>query len=220
MCLRLSRRSRWNRSARTTGVDRGYAIASSSREHTAIGATRTNRHWFARSESGGSGPRLRRGQRPTVQPLAATRARGYALTKGLAPLIIVEEHPPVLVLIRLPPEFGPDSFPALARAIENSHEPPPASLDEGSQNLPSRQIMTLLRHGRMRRRMYFPAFWAICCVSVGDRNSDDPCDLRRLRKETLRLRYPRRLQPPVSGSVVGRKVKRTEGRFRWTCSAS
>ncbi len=58
-------------------------------------------------------PRLRRGQRPTVQLLTATRARGYALTKGLAPLIIVEEHPPVLVLIRLPPEFGPDSFPAL-----------------------------------------------------------------------------------------------------------
>jgi hypothetical protein len=41
-----------------------------------------------------------------------------------ASVIIVEEHPLVLVIVRLPPEFGPDPSSALALAIENSHELP------------------------------------------------------------------------------------------------
>ena len=50
-------------------------------------------------------------------------------------------------------------------------------------------------------------------MSIGVRNSDDPCYLREPREETLRPRYPRRLQPPGLVSVVGAEVKQTEGRF-------
>ena len=59
-----------------------------------------------------------------MQPLATARAVGDALPVGLAPAIIVEERPLVLVIVRLPPEFGPDLCSAPALAIENSHELP------------------------------------------------------------------------------------------------
>jgi hypothetical protein len=59
-----------------------------------------------------------------MQTLTTARTVGDALPVSLAPAIIVEEHPLVLVLFRLPPEFGPDSFSALALAIKNSHERP------------------------------------------------------------------------------------------------
>jgi hypothetical protein len=49
---------------------------------------------------------------------------GDALSESPAPVIIVEEHPLVLVIVRLPPDFGPYPSSALALAIENSHELP------------------------------------------------------------------------------------------------
>ena len=63
-----------------------------------------------------------------MQTLATARAVGDALPVSLASAIIVEERPLVLVFVRLPPEFGPESVPVLALAIENSHEPPPLTL--------------------------------------------------------------------------------------------
>ena len=67
---------------------------------------------------------IRRCQHPAMQPLAAPRAPGHTLPVALAPLLIVEERPLVLVFVRLPPEFGPEPVLVLAPAIENSHESP------------------------------------------------------------------------------------------------
>ena len=69
-----------------------------------------------------------------MQPLATARAVGDALPVGLAPRVIVEERPLVLVIVRLPPEFGPDPVFVLALAVENSHQLPEPFLKTSAQS--------------------------------------------------------------------------------------
>ncbi len=87
--------------------------------------------WPVRGAAGA--PCLRRCQHPAMQPLAAPRAVGHALPVALAPFVIVEERPLVLVFVRLPPVFGPEPFSVLALAIENGHELPMPFLKIGQK---------------------------------------------------------------------------------------
>src|SRR5918997_1262332 len=89
---------------------------------------------LARSGTAGAVLRLRRSQHPAVQPLAASRAPGNALPAALAPFLIFEEHPLVLVFVRLTRILGPEPGLVLAPAIEDGHESPKVSRRDRPKN--------------------------------------------------------------------------------------
>ncbi len=96
-----------------------------------------------------------------MQSLTTPRAVAHALSVALAPFVIVEEHPLVLVFVRLPPEFGPNLLLAFALAIKNSHEPPCLSRREQPKNTLEKDYGTFATQAHAPKYVVCPASRAI-----------------------------------------------------------
>ena len=99
-------------------------------------------------------PRSGRCQRLTIQTLATARAMGDALPVSLAAVFIVGEHPLVPVLVRLPPEFGPD--PVLALAVKDSHDPPMSPLARQPKNTVEPDHVTFATQSHAPKDAFLP----------------------------------------------------------------